>query len=618
MTFSFSEISGRKPLFMAVYTVVFAGIIFSALFVLSSFRAVTPPSFDEVSKFPRSRSKLPAMDRPNSPTPLSNPTNRLEKQIWDAPAFGSKMPPSETFRLTKNLVEQRVKDNVIIVTFGNYAFMDFILTWVKHLTDLNVTNLLVGAMDDKLMEELYWKGIPVFDMGSHMKTHDVGWGSREFHKMGREKVFLINSILPFGYELLMCDTDMVWLKNPLPYFARFPEADVLTSSDHLVPTVSDDRLELWKEAGSAYNIGIFHWRPTNASLELAKKWRDLLITDDSIWDQNAFNDLLRAKQGPSFGNDGLFYAFNGYFKLGILPTSIFCSGHTYFVQRVAEQLNLKPYAVHTTFQYAGTPGKRHRLREGMLFYDPPEYYNSTGGFLSFKPSIPKSMLFNGKHDITNHFLLVNYQIKQVRTALAVALLLNRTLVMPPIWCRLDRLWYPHPGILPGTLTKQPFICPMDHVFEVNHMLDELPEAEFGQMIDFREYSFLENPLLPKKVKESWISVELCEETSASCNSNKADAINFPKNSSEEKFIQVFSLYKDIKVIQFSSMENVFQGFTDKDKETKFRKRVKRYTGIWCCVENHIPGHIYYDIYWDEKAGWKPNPPEKREDDHTPL
>lgn len=45
---------------------------------------------------------------------------------------------------------------------------------------------------------------------------------------------------------------------------------------------------------------------------------------------------------------------------------------------MAEQLNLKPYAVHTTFQYAGTPGKRHRLREGMLFYDPPEYYNSTG------------------------------------------------------------------------------------------------------------------------------------------------------------------------------------------------------------------------------------------------
>lgn len=67
-------------------------------------------------------------------------------------------------------------------------------------------------MDTKLLEALYWKGVPVFDMGSHMSTIDVGWGSPTFHKMGREKVILIDSILPYGFELLMCDTDMVWLK----------------------------------------------------------------------------------------------------------------------------------------------------------------------------------------------------------------------------------------------------------------------------------------------------------------------------------------------------------------------------------------------------------------------
>lgn len=72
--------------------------------------------------------------------------------------------------------------------------------------------VILGAMDTKLLEALYWKGVPVFDMGSHMSTIDVGWGSPTFHKMGREKVILIDSILPFGYELLMCDTDMVWLK----------------------------------------------------------------------------------------------------------------------------------------------------------------------------------------------------------------------------------------------------------------------------------------------------------------------------------------------------------------------------------------------------------------------
>jgi hypothetical protein len=48
-----------------------------------------------------------------------------------------------------------------------------------------------------------------------------------------------------------------------------------------------------------------------------------------------------------------FMADNGKLKMGILPVSIFCSGHTYFVQRLAERLNLQPYAVHATFQFSG-------------------------------------------------------------------------------------------------------------------------------------------------------------------------------------------------------------------------------------------------------------------------
>lgn len=80
---------------------------------------------------------------------------------------------------------------------------------------------VLGAMDTKLLEALYWKGVPVFDMGSHMSAVDVGWGSPTFHKMGREKVILIDSILPFGYELLMCDTDMVWLKVIFTYFFSY-------------------------------------------------------------------------------------------------------------------------------------------------------------------------------------------------------------------------------------------------------------------------------------------------------------------------------------------------------------------------------------------------------------
>ena len=59
--------------------------------------------------------------------------------------------------------------------------------------------------------------------------------------------------------------------------------------------------------------------------------------------------------------------FDGNLVLGILPVSQFSSGHTYFVQRMGERLGLPQYAVHATFQFSGTPGKRHRMRERLLW-----------------------------------------------------------------------------------------------------------------------------------------------------------------------------------------------------------------------------------------------------------
>ena len=87
------------------------------------------------------------------------------------------------------------------------------------------------------------------------------------------------------------------------------------------------------KVSGAYNIGIFHWRPTESAKKLAKEWKDILIADDKVWDQNGFNEIVRRQLGPSVdGDSGLFYAYDGNLKVGILPASIFCSGHTYFVQ----------------------------------------------------------------------------------------------------------------------------------------------------------------------------------------------------------------------------------------------------------------------------------------------
>ena len=63
----------------------------------------------------------------------------------------------------------------------------------------------------------------------------------------------------------------------------------------------------------------------------------------------------------------------------MLPVALFCSGHVYFTQRMSVTLGVQPYAVHATFQFSGTPGKRHRFREEGLWLEDSAYYTHPGG-----------------------------------------------------------------------------------------------------------------------------------------------------------------------------------------------------------------------------------------------
>ncbi|KAH8972422.1 hypothetical protein BDL97_02G194900 [Sphagnum fallax] len=99
-------------------------------------------------------------------------------------------------------------------------------------------------------------------------------------------------------------------------------------------------------------------------------------------------------------------------------------------------------------------------------------------------------------------------------------------IMPSLWCKFDRMWYGHNGKLDGTKTHQPFLCPLDHVFDIDQMLAELDNLEFGPGIGFWAYSFLESPLVTHEL------------------------------------ITTFDAYKNYKILQFSTTEDAFGGFLD--------------------------------------------------------
>ena len=43
---------------------------------------------------------------------------------------------------------------------------------------------------------------------------------------------------------------------------------------------------------------------------------------------------------------------------------------------------------------------------------------------------------------------------------------GRAVVLPTLWCGMDRWWAPHAGIIPGSGLELPYLCPADHVLDL--------------------------------------------------------------------------------------------------------------------------------------------------------
>lgn len=95
-----------------------------------------------------------------------------------------------------------------------------------------------------------------------------------------------------------------------------------------------------------------------SALPLVAEWLRVVEADPTgSWDQSVFNQLARA--GADFtrtrglSDHRLFRAFHGRVVGGVLPLTLFCGGHNYFVAQMPQRRGLLPYSVHTTFQYGG-------------------------------------------------------------------------------------------------------------------------------------------------------------------------------------------------------------------------------------------------------------------------
>ncbi len=64
----------------------------------------------------------------------------------------------------------------------------------------------------------------------------------------------------------------MWVRDPLPFFERFPEADILTSSDEVAPTVgAAEELERSYGVDGPLNVGAWECRCVGCALR-ARAW----------------------------------------------------------------------------------------------------------------------------------------------------------------------------------------------------------------------------------------------------------------------------------------------------------------------------------------------------------
>lgn len=406
---------------------------------------------------------------------------------------------------------------------------------------------------------------------------------------------------------LISDADVAFMRDPFPFLQQFPEADLLVSSDslhHTKGTASAEPLEDFRRAFSALNIGLMLVKPSAHAF--LNNWQQQLLSQKGrTWDQAMFNRIIRAgvsRRSSLSGDQKRLVTSRGLnftIKFGVLPISRFCSGHTYFVQRMPQKLGVSPIAAHTTFQFSGIPGKRHRMREAMLFdADDLEHFQPVNGLVSYDNHVPEHML-QARQTVQQHFDIVNVQLRRLRFAIAISIALNRTLILPRFTCGHDRFWAPHTGKIPGSELDLPFSpCPADHLLDIA-FLERRKHSRYSGVtsripFDYREYSLLQNPKTPPSVLSSMAHVGVLRNSTA----NKASATLLPSHLTDTQLREHTKSLQSIQLLHFDDVESTFSRFEDPSVQQAFTALLKHATAIYCCIPGKKPGHVFYDFLWD--------------------
>ena len=636
-----------------------------------------------------------------APTQAPNPTMQLSvsstTEVDEEITLDRLIDPRKTTEPPRSTAEKGFKDfgvpddlklshNTLIITFANYDWMHFLRNWVSHANQIGLEkSFVVAPMDEQTRKACAAENIPVLqkDMKQFMHEHgseifrnapkDVSTsflgqlqidypdmhagiiGNVMYHRVIETKFHVwalaLMLVSHLQINVLVSDSDVVWLRDPLPYLARFHGvADVSISTDCVSAEVERLAYDVRKSrstfnisskynyaprcghlpmriSGTAFNAGVAYVRATPASTYFLRDVVHGMLggpgRKDPYWDDQYVVNEYIVQRGRIFPveflefedkkeNIVLAHKFNmdeknkpPPFRLHTLPITLFNNGHTFFVDQMPKRLGIDPYAVHATWQMSGNDGKLSRFRRAHVWnLDNDNYYDTMSGrYLTYEARYPAKLVDDS--DLVNtHMRVVQYHIHGLRNAIAIAQILRRTLVLPEFHCYCDR--DEHPDIVkndpptfrkcttPGSDLVLPYECPLDHLFDVSVWEHNL----HGQ---YRESTFLKHP----KVVARGMA-----ETNIYVGSTVDGVPSIPINATDAEISRSLASFSDVPLLRFgldvggdtsdeSAMNWAFGSFVNEDQNQRFNKLVSiLLEGSWCCTS------------FDKSVGtWHFDPPE---------
>ena len=393
--------------------------------------------------------------------------------------------------------------------------------YLASLKPNSITNYLVLTMHPDTCKDFEEYKMNCFYYKGFNSSRVSQFGSVEFLGKMNVRTDMILDALNANFSVLHSDIDMTFFKDPFRAInCHRPWCDMAVLMDtHL------------------YNAGFVLVHPTIASKHIYSTMQEVAVLYPDVHDQRQLNLMTHLEEG-----------LNIHFKLIKLPTDSYQCGLYHYEKPQRFFADTNPACPECVVAHnnwiVSVEAKVYREKElHQWMYDGDEYYTSTSRkYLTYNSPLEES---DGDEEV-----------RALKSALAIASILNRTLILPKFNCN-------------GTE------CPLNCLVRIDKF-----DSEFK--FKYREHAFLDHPLVPKSVLDSKEGPFLIETDFMKDNEDKIQISSSvtkytPENSGygmdDEEIRDTFKKM-DPSILVFHSMFRAFAGFKSETESTEWEEKVK--------------------------------------------